>query len=762
MGGKKTKCRYGRKHEEIMKPGKTLKLAMLCAASSLAISSAGSALAQSAASVLTDEIIITATKKSGGESVQDAPVAITAYGEAQLEALHVTDLQSLSYSAPNVSLEDIGTTPGVANFSIRGLGINSSIPSIDPTVGVFVDGMYLGINGGVVLDLFDLESIEVLRGPQGILFGRNVTGGAVLINTKKPTDEFEASFKAAAESGFKNTGGNYYLMGSMSGPLVEDKLKAKVSAYYNKDNGYFKNYEGGPRFGKPDAYSVFGKSETVLLRPSVIFTPNANVEFTLRYEHGESKGDGPASQNHPGRNGTFPNAFISFDRNSDGFSIDERGNYDINWDQFIFETNWDVPFGNGTVTNIFGYRDFKNTGRSDIDSTPLPLFHASFATNQDQLSNELRYAGSFGKLDLTTGLYFFTQDTAYQETRNIAFGRLNFFGGGQQNQKTYGAFAQGDYALTDQFSLILGGRYTYEKKTGDIATLIFNRTPCDVIAGTCPFDFSGVDSWTNFSPKVGFTYEPNDDWNVYGHWTKGFRSGGFNFRNTSAVFSPDPFNEESISSFEVGIKGTPNDMIRINSAAFYNDLSNMQREINIADPLAGVVQFIRNTADATIWGFESEAQINIMDMLVLMGSIGYTNGSYDKVLFDLNGDGTLNAADKALKIPRLAPWTYSLGFLFSSEVPGLGEWSVRTNYAHRDSSFYTDNNLGELNGANILDLNLALKTENDVTISLYGKNLLNEVTHGGDTQLPATLGGGSFAPLNKGRIIGIELKVDLY
>ncbi len=742
-----------------MKTSNSLKIAMLCAASSFALT--GTALAQSAGSVLEDEIIVTATKKAGGVNIQEAPVAITAFGEKQLEVLHVTDLQSLSYSIPNVSLDDIGTTPGVANFSIRGLGINSSIPSIDPTVGVFTDGMYLGINAGVVLDIFDLESIEVLRGPQGILFGRNVTGGAVLINTKKPTDEFQASFKAAAESGFKNTGGNYYLMGSISGPLVEDKLKAKISAYYNKDNGYFKNYEGGPAFGQPDAFSVFGQSETVMVRPSLIFTPNDNVEFILRYEHGESNGDGPASQNHPGRNGTFPNAFVSFDRNSDSFSIDEDGFYDNNWDQIVFETNWDIPLGDGTITNIFGYRDFLGTGRSDIDATPLALFHASFATDQDQWSNELRYAGRFGdRVDITTGLYYFTQDTAYQETRNIAFGALNFFGGGQQRQKTYGVFAQADYDLTDQVSLILGGRYTHEKKRASIATLIFNRTPCDVITGTCPFDFNDRDSWSNFSPKVGLTWAPNDDWNVYGHWTQGFRSGGYNFRNTSAAFLPTPFDEEKVSSFEVGFKGQPNGRARINSAIYYNDISNMQREINIADPLAGVVQFIRNTADATIWGFESEVQIYVMDMLTLLGSVGYTDGSYDKVLFDLNGDGALNATDKALKIPRLAPWTYSVGFILNSEVPGLGSWALRTNYAHRNRSFYTDNNLGELNAADILDLNLGFTTENNVTISLYGKNLLNEVTHGGDTQLPATLGGGSFAPLNKGRIIGLELKLD--
>ena len=424
--------------------------------------------------------------------------------------------------------------------------------------------------------------------------------------------------------------------------------------------------------------------------------------------------------------------------------------------------NWDVPFGNGRITDIVGYRKFDNSGTSDIDATPLPLFHASFATAQDQFSNELRYNGRFAdKFELTTGLYYFTQHIAYQETRNIAFGRLNFFGGGQQVQKTYGAFAQGDYDVTDQFTFTVGGRYTRETKRVNIATLIFNRTACDVLARTCPFDFNDNDVWKNFSPKVGFTYTPNDVWNAYGHWTRGFRSGGYNFRNTSAVFPPGPFNREKVDAFEVGLKGQPGGNTRINTAVFYTDISDMQREINLADPLAGVVQVTRNTANATIWGFETEAQVTIMNMLTLMGSVGYTNGDYDKVLFDLNGDGVLNGTDKALKIPRLAPWTYSLGFLFSSEVPGLGSWSLRTNWSHRDHSFYTDNNLGELNSANILDFNLGVTTESNVSISLYGKNVLNEVTHGGDTQLPATLGGGSFAPLNKGRIIGIELKVDI-
>ena len=141
----------------------------------------------SSSSILMEEVTVTARKRE--ESMQEVPVSISAYSGDQLETLKVRDLKGLSVAMPNVAMDDVGTTRGVANFSIRGLGINSSIPGIDPTVGVFVDGVYLGLNGGTVIDMTDIDSIEVLRGPQGTLFGRNVTGGAVLINTRRPTDE---------------------------------------------------------------------------------------------------------------------------------------------------------------------------------------------------------------------------------------------------------------------------------------------------------------------------------------------------------------------------------------------------------------------------------------------------------------------------------------------------------------------------------------------------------------------------------------------
>ena len=770
-----------------------------------AIAAPQHAMAQGAVEALRDTILVTGTKKKDAENVQEVPLAVTAYGEKQIDALKVRDLQSLTTAIPNVSFDDIGTTRGTANFSIRGVGINSSIPSIDPTVGVFKDGVYLGINGGVVFDLFDLESIEVLRGPQGILFGRNVTGGAVLLNGKRPTDEYEVSFKGAIESGLRSTGSNYYAMGAVGGPIAEDLLSARVSVYYNKDEGYHRRYLGGnlpnaqaapfytAALGSAavggligslvqgpgvDDFEDFGEAETFIIRPSIVFTPTDSFELYVGFEHGESDGDGPAAQNHVAGTGV-PNFFFEAPRDSFDFSIDNVGGYDNEWNQLTAEFTLDVPFGDGAITNIFGWREYDSDTDGDIDSTPLFLFHSTSTTAQDQWSNEIRYNGRFhDKLDVTTGFYYFTQDLAYTERRFILGGFQNFFGGGRQNHDVIGIFGQLDYDLNDALTLVLGGRYTHEKKeaeisniraNGNIATTLFGVPGCGVVEGTCPVDVADSETWSNFTPKVGLQYAATDSVNIYGHWAQGVRSGGFNFRNTSTtVFDPGPWDEEKVNSFEVGFKAQPGDgRATINAAVYYNDINDMQREINLADPVTGVVQIIGNTANATIWGFEIETQYAVTDNLLFMGSVGHTDGKYDDIFADISSDGSPGPAviddeDFALEIPRLAPWTYSAGFVHSLPLSDSTSIDTRFNYSHRDSAFYTDNNLGFLNALDMIDASVSLSTyENRVNFSLYGKNLLHESNFGGDTQLPASLGGGTFSPLTKGRVVGLELQLSM-
>lgn len=722
-----------------------------------------SAVAQGA-DVLIEEIIVTGTKKAEGESVQDAAVSITAFGAGQLEALQVRDISGLSFKMPNVALDDIGTAKGTANFTIRGLGVNSSIPSIDPAVGVFVDGVYLGINAGVIFDTFDLQSVETLRGPQGVLFGRNVTGGAVLLNTNDPSEEFGITGKLAVESGLRGTGANVYAAGTVTGSVIEDLLSLKLGVYHNDDDGWFKNQFNGENFGK---------STTTLIRLGAKLTPSDNFELLLKYENGNADGQGPAAQSH--RNGSgLDGQIVNFDRESFDFSIDEEGFSDAKWDQFSARADLDVGFGNGTITNIFGYRSYSQFGRSDIDATPAFLFHANFSTQQEQFSNELRYNGRFmeDKLDFTTGLFYFTQELLYGEQRDLLGGALTQDGGGIQDSETFGVFAAGDFQINDRLSINAGVRYSDEQKDVQIASLVRNvNSQCTVTEGDtrspreCAFDFNDSFETSNWSPKVGFGYEVSDNVRLFGHWSRAFRAGGYNFRNTAidtANFGPGPFEDERVDSFELGFKSEPIAGARLNGAVFFNKAKDLQREINLSDPVAGVVQVIRNVADADIKGFEIEATYPVAQGLVLTGSVGYTDGDYTSVTFDLNGDGSINGADQDLDLARLSPFTANAGFIYSTDLPHLGETTLNMNYAHRDGAAYTDSNLGILNPADRIDgsLNFGFGGEG-VSLTIYGKNLTNDVQHGNDTQLPAVLGpvplAGTFAPLARGRQVGVEL-----
>ena len=692
-----------------------------------------------------EEIIVTATKRAGGIDVQDAALAVSAYGENQLDAMHIRDLSAIGFVAPSVQLEDIGTTRGTANFSIRGIGINSSIPSIDPAVGVFVDGMYLGINGGVVLDVFDLEGVEVLRGPQGLLFGRNVTGGAVLLRTSRPGDQWGINAKVAGETGL-----NQFYSGVLSGP-ISDASGIKVAAYHNQDDGWHRNLATGDEHGEAD---------TTLLRGAWDYTTDS-FDMILRYEHGESDGDGPASQNA----GLFGED--TFD-----FSINEPGFYDASWDQAILETSWDIDFGDGQIVNIFGYREYSNNTLGDIDASALFFFHALSTTDQSQWSNELRYAGSFANVYLTTGIYYLLQDLAYFEQRLIPPAGLDITGGGFQDMSSLGVFAQADVVLTDEITLNLGARFDREEKEAQISAIPFNR--CLLGVGCASFDLDDKSDWTAFTPKIGIQVSPDDSTMMYAFWTKGFRSGGYNMRHTGVGTPNEPFDQEELTSVEVGLKKDFADgRLRVNAAAFYNTIDDMQREVNLADPVVVVVQLIKNTADATITGFDAEIGWAITDRLFMQAVLGYVDGSYDEVLFDISGDGEIDDEDLNLEIPRLAPWSYGGQLIYQREW-SQGTITLQGSGYRRDPNAYTDNNRGYLRAADMFDANISVGFMDDqLTISAFGKNLKDESTIGGDTQLPANFPGGplfpipgigftgdgaTFSPLNKGRVYGVEVQ----
>ncbi|WP_454798192.1 TonB-dependent receptor [Novosphingobium lindaniclasticum] len=721
-----------------MNISRTIKAGLLATSAGLVLCHASAALAQDAAPQADtaqetnngglDTIVVTATKRGQASNVQDVPFAVTAFGAAQLEEQHFQTFQSLSYSMPNVQLSQIGTTPGYANFSIRGLGINSSIPSIDPTVGVFIDGVYLGVSAGVVFGNFDIEGLEVLRGPQGLLFGRNVTGGAVVVRTTVPKDHFAADFKASVSSGPE-----YKVSGTITGPIVQDKISAKLAVYYDKDEGYFHNDFNGN--------DHLGKNRTFIVRPALRFTPIDGFESIFRYEYGKYDGDGAVATNH----GLYPVKSFRVNLDEEGFAH----NY---WHMASNETNIDTDFGNGKITNIMAYREYNSNVANDIDASPVHSFHSGNTTHQKQMSDELRYAGTFGRVDVTTGLYFFTQRIAYIEQRTLSGGTRTLSGGGIQNQDTYGAFGAVDWHFTDSLTLNLGARYSSETKSVKVANL--TATGCDYEAQTCDFTFHGKNTWKGLTPRVGLQWQPDPETQVYAFWAKGFRSGGYNFRNVNPAVDPGPFDDEVQNSYEIGMKKDIGGILRVNVAGFWNKIDGVQREIQTPVLGSGTAQIITNSANARIRGVEGEVTLRPGAGFTLSGQFGYTEGKYTKIIYDLNNDGVISDVDYGLKLPRLAPWTYGGTLAWSHDFDQFGV-DARVSANHRDADWYNDANTGLLRGATMVDANLTLRY-GGYSISAYATNLLNEATYGTEAPLPF-FAGSTFAPLNKGRVYGIEL-----
>ena len=694
----------------------------------LACSTSGAQVPSADSGVL-EEVVTTATKKSEAEIVQFVPAAISVLSGEALAARHVTDMEDLSYALPNVALDAIGTGKGIANFSIRGLGVAGSIPSIDPTVGVFVDGMYLGVNYGVVVDMLDLEAAEILRGPQGLLFGRNVTGGAVLLRSRRPGGGFSANAALRTETGVDSR-----LSASVEGGLADGAIGARLSVGYRDDRGWFENSAPGG--------GAVGAETTRVVRPVVTWTPSDSLDITMIYEQGDTEADGAATQNR--------RRFSGFD-----FAIDEPGFSFVDWQHFIVEANRRVALGRGTVTNVFGWRTVQADSLTDVDGTVDPVFHGFTFTDQEQFSNELRYSGWFRDgWQATFGVYFFAQDIRYRE-RRVLRGAEGAPFGGDQDHLTGGVFVNNDIDLGNDWILTVGARYTYEEKDVEVATA--GNGTCAVVSHQCVYDFRDGNNWRNVTPKVGLQHWLSPQARVYGHFTKGFRSGGYNLRNTSPTAPPGPFDEEEQDSFEAGLKSElAGGRVRMNVAAFHNRIYGMQRQVTFADAAGGAIQITANTADATIQGLEAEFLAALGQSGMLSGFVGYTDGAYDEVRHDLDGDGS-TVGDDRFKLPRLAKLTYGVEARHTRTVGGGGELTVRASLAHRDDSEITDNNLGTLDGGNLVDASIAYSPPNALTFTLYGKNLLNEVLRRSDFDLSGLVD-STYSPLKEGRVVGVEVR----
>ncbi len=698
-----------------------------------------------------EEIIVTSLKRANGIAAQDLPVSVTAISEQLILESESVDLTDIGRMVPNATLHPSATFASTPNFLIRGIGVSGTTRSLDPAVGIIVDGVYLGFPVGANLDMFDRESIEILRGPQGTLLGRNVTGGAVVVRTKRPTGEFGAKIDA--------TVGDYSrrdLSFSIEGP-ISDTISGKIAVMSRERDGYWKDNNGGTMVPTDGAIARgydetgFGESGTkpdvdlTIIRPMLLIEPNENLDITLIGEFLSDKSGTANSRNFVNSNSLRRTQLFGYTPPEDRYEINHNlmGGNDLEIDTFVGEFN--LQMDTGILTGIASYRELTYDSSTDFDGSPITLFH--FPDNheeQEQQTFELRYAGSYSdNIDYVVGISYFDQEMFVGERRD--FGVADIAGVVELSHDSIGIFAELDYSITDKTKITLGARWTEESKD-----VIFNAIgSCEKDFSSCSGPSSGLSVGGTFddtTPKVAITHALNEDVNIYASFTQGFRSGTFDARaRTVDSFLNSKPGPEEVTSIELGMKSTFNDgKVLLNIALFQADYDDIQKlaleecEVDIVTCPSGRIQRLINAAKATIEGIEIETRINLTDQFSIQGSLGYTDAGFDEFLgFDADGvrgydPVTDPVAAAALKFERVPELTYNIMANYFQPLSNGAELDFRVSYSYTDD--FTNDALGTkaiiTDSYGLLDASVSYTfAQSGLKLTVFGKNITDEDYH---------------------------------
>ena len=632
------------------------------------------------------DIIVTAQKRA--ENIQDVPIAISAVGSEFLESRGITSIDALGSVAPNVKIERAPSNKTITQISIRGsVTINPAV-TWEPAVGLYLDGVYIAKAQGSIFDVADLERVEVLRGPQGTLYGRNALAGAINLVPRKPSGKLGLIAEA--------TYGNYdYWKGRAVVDLPAfGPFSVKLSGQIQKRDGFIdvvpnpfpQAFLAGPVV-IDDTNDLDGRSFMAQVR----FQPDDSV-LTADYMFDFSKFDqrpdfaqlvrvnrngdprdifDPNSPSYP-----FAGAFFPLNLYTDP---ERRGFGSIDADPLFEESR---TYGHAltltadldavTLKSITSYRDLEWGDRLDLDGSPLPVAATERDTDFHSFSQELQATGRAisDRLTYVVGLFYYREKA---ET----LGPQSFFGGGSAFQSDYGshteayaAYAQADFDVTEQLRLTLGGRYTHEEK--DIRRFLQVIADPAIPAAALPLTVANIGygdvpdaKFNNFSPAATLAYAFNDDVNAYARFARGFKSGGFN-GETNAFGAPtpdcpsgafelcDPYDAEKVDSYEVGLKTRLFDRKLIfNVAAFWDEHKDIQLSIFTASGAASSI--VRNAAAARIRGLEVEAIFRPSDALTINGSLATLDADYKRFI-EFGMDVSDNRA-----FPHTPKYTAALG-----------------------------------------------------------------------------------------------------
>ncbi len=718
--------------------------ASICVGTSLALCLTAQAAYAQGASVAEDapyvleEITVTARKRV--ESMQDVPAAISALSAGELERRFDSDVRDFADSSPNIVIDDTQQGPGgVAAIYIRGIGVADVEKSVDPAVGVVFDDVYIGQSSGSLLKAIDIDRVEVLRGPQGTLFGRNATGGVINLSRSRPT--FETTGKARMTYGRFDT----WKIEAVASTGLSEKVAVKLSAAYEKSDGYFRN----TFYDKPGQ-----RSEFFAVSGAMLFEPTDRFSLLLSYDHQETDQDPPQllavnrptdlfctayaqCSSSPGKP-TSGGRYVSV---ADG-PLDKNASFKL--DMAIGKATYDLG-SDLQIDYILGWLKTKETITQDFDTAPLTLYHTDRPARWRQTTNELRLTkGGDGPLSFVLGAYLWDSRYTINLKNYIGFAGAPLLTSAQdvtQTNKSYAGYGELDYDLTDRLTLTVGARYTHDKKSSlvnDGTIFIYGTTEEANPIVTIEPSLAGGQivmarpvkkSWSKFTPRVSLKYDLTSDVMAYILWSRGYRGGGFNGRPSTIGAATNPYNPETLDNYEIGFKSElAGGRVRLNGAAFLMKYKDMQQDLDVPAPGTSTGRENRtiNAASADFKGFELDLTAQLTENLRVNGNLGYLDTKYKKFFGDIYSTGTPVDAT-FLKIRRAPKWTWNLGATYETEISSnASAWitgDVHYLGAH-EITFLNNPNLRN-KGQYMVDASVNVRF-NKTTLSVFGKNLANE------------------------------------
>lgn len=690
-----------------------------------------------------EEVVVTAQHRA--ENVQDVPIAVSAIGGEELAKADIYDAGSIAARVPGLSYSEF--SPGQGLPSMRGISSADDGAGLDNSVSLFLDGVYIGRAAAINFDMFDLERLEVLRGPQGTLFGRNAIGGAISVVSSKPTDEFTAKFGTTV-----GNEGTFRYQGLVSGGLTEN-LAGKFSMTHREHDGYVENKLLNKEQQDEDQTSFRGQlrwdldSSEWLLSADYMEDDREDMGRTPVVDRASLTAIMAANGGGGARENTAPAVGFS-KREASGISL-----------------QGDIDFDTGVLTTITSFRHAETDWAMASIGAPLGVIGIPFdeviddiVEDIDTFSQEIRWTSTLdGNFNYTVGLYYLTEETFRKEqfkttAPSVAAGptplQVTTLSDGSivgnevsitDNETTsYAIYGQGTWDFNEKWSLTLGARYTLDEKdyraTSINCGLDLTGTPyenfadCNGVGSSLgiineAFTVTPSDEWSDFSPKLAVEYHPNDNTMIFASASKGFKSGGFAGSQGVEAAASQSVDPEIAWNYELGFKSDLLDnKLRLNVTAFYTDYEDLQivrfGRVNPTDPFGTFLT--TNIGEAVIQGAEVEFTWTVTENFQISGNHAYLDTEAD--------DFIINGNDLSGTHLRQAPRNSSSLLLNYNKMTDNGEWDFRLEYSHTDRQItdYLDQRTAidevELFGGRIG----WTSPDEQWEVSLWGKNLKDD------------------------------------